>query len=174
MGSEITLLVGVLAASYPNTEVSDETYKVYGRMLDDIPIQVLRQSVEQCIAESKFFPTVAELREKAFVLMSDVSLMPTASEAWEMVRKEMGRRGFYRLPEFDNPLVAKAVDCLGWRELCTSENGVADRAHFMKTYEVLLERAIRDAKLLPATKYLLEQSQSTRLITIGGSMERTP
>lgn len=166
MGSEITLLVGALAASYPNTEVTDETYKVYGRMLEDIPIDVLTQSVEQCIAESKFFPTIAELRDKAFVLMSDVSLMPTSAEAWELVIKEIGRRGFYRSPEFDNPIVAKAVECLGWRQLCTSENGVADRAHFMKTYEVLLERAIRDAKLLPNTRRLLQQPQ-TRFITIG-------
>jgi len=43
---------------------------------------------------------------------------------------------------------------LGWRELCSSENQVADRAHFMKIYEAELAREIANAALLPAARAL--------------------
>jgi hypothetical protein len=47
------------------------------------------------------------------------------------------------------------VKRLGWRDLCASENAVADRAHFMKMYDAVAVEAARDRAIggaLPATQ----------------------
>lgn len=158
MNTEIAKLVGVMAAVYPNTQVSAETVKVYISMLKDIPLDVLTVSVQQCMAESEFLPTIAKIREKALAL--SIPVAPEPLEAWGIVLKEIQRRGFYRSPEFGNPIIAKAVDCIGWQTLCSSENPVADRAHFAKVYEGLLRQAMNDARMLPPARQLREQVQA--------------
>lgn len=155
---EVAKLVGVLAACFPTVQMSDASINAYVVMLKDIPVEVLKAAVEQSIAESEFLPTIAKLRDKAFVLSSSVSQMPSAFEAWGIVLKEMQQRGFYRSPQFENSIIAKAVEAIGWRALCVSENQVADRAHFVKVYESLVLREIQNAKLLPTVRRLVQQS----------------
>lgn len=154
---EITKLVGVLAASYPAMQLSDDTVNAYVSMLKDIPVDVLKASVEQSVAESEFLPTIARLRNKALALVAPSRKDPMA--AWGEVVKEIQRVGFYRSPQFEDPLIAKAVECLGWQYLCSSENIVADRAHFAKVYEQFVEREAQDARLLPHARRLREMSQ---------------
>lgn len=163
--AEIAKLVGVMAAAYPNTQVTDATVEVYITMLQDIPLNVLTASVQQCMAESEFLPTVAKLREKAIALTSPATM--ESLQAWGEVLKEMSRAGFYRSPSFDDPLIAKAVDCIGWRTLCSSENQAADRAHFAKVYEGLVRQAQNDRRMLPAARQIRE---TTRLMIADHSM----
>lgn len=153
--AEIAKLVGVMAAGYPNTKVLEMTIEVYISMLKDIPLDVLTLSVQQCMAESEFMPTIAKIRKKALALTNPVA--PEPLEAWGIVLKEIQRRGFYRSPEFKNPIIAKAVDCIGWQSFCSSENPVADRAHFAKVYEGLLRQAIDDARMLPPARQIRER-----------------
>jgi hypothetical protein len=158
MNAEIVKLIGALGAAFPNTQLSAPTIKVYVSMLEDIPVEVLTVAVEQSIADCEFLPTVRALRDIAFKLTSELSSQPTAGEAWGMVKKEIERSGFYRKPHFEEPLIERTVERMGWRELCSSENPVADRAHFMKFYESLLGREIENAKLLPAARSLRQSS----------------
>lgn len=155
---EIIERLGILIAAYPNTQVTGDTINVYVRMLEDVPVQVLDCAVKQSLAECKFFPSVAELREKVFALSSNVSQVPDGWAAWGQVVNEIHRTGFYGQPEFKSPLLARAVEIIGWRELCTSENSVADRAHFVKIYDQLKHRAEQDVKLLPASRELIQRS----------------
>lgn len=166
METEILKLIGVMAAGYPNTQVSPETFKVYLSLLKDIPLDLLTASVQQCMAESEFLPTVAKIREKALTLSSPVA--PEPLEAWGIVQKEIGRVGAYRSPIFADPIIAKAVDCIGWQTLCMSENQVADRAHFAKVYEGLLRQAENDRRMLPAARQIQE---GVRLMIAGHTME---
>jgi len=154
--AEIAKLVGAMSASFPNTNVTDATVEVYISMLKDIPLDVLATSVEQCMAESEFFPTIAKLRNRALALVAPPRRDPM--DAWGVVIKEIQRVGFYRSPHFEDPLIARAVDCMGWQYLCTSENIVADRAHFAKVYEQFVERESQDAKLLPQARRLREMA----------------
>ncbi|HKS27792.1 MAG TPA: hypothetical protein VJS44_08230 [Pyrinomonadaceae bacterium] len=153
---EIAKRVGMLAAAYPNASITKETLRVYEGMLADIPLDVLDAVVRQCLAECEFFPTIARLREMALNLTSNVSQMPTPFEAWGIVAKEIGAVGHLGNPKFENPLIEKAVKIMGWWQLCTSENPIADRAHFVKVYEQLLNRAVQDAKLLPESREMRE------------------
>lgn len=153
--AEVAKLVGAMAMSYPSTQMGPENIKVYVSMLKDIPLDLLTASVQQCMAESEFLPTVAKIREKALSLTRPVA--PEPLEAWGIVLKEIQRVGFYHSPKFDDPIIAKAVDCIGWQTLCSSENQVADRAHFGKVYEGLLRQAENDRRIIPAARQIQEQ-----------------
>jgi hypothetical protein len=161
MDSEIVKLIGLMAAAYPNTQVSRETIKVYESMLRDIPLDVLTASIQQCMAESEFMPTVAKIRDKALALSRPVA--PEPLEAWGAVQKAIQQYGFYQSPKFEDPIIAKAVDCIGWQTLCSSGNPVADRAHLSKVYEGLLRQAENDRRMIPQARQIQEQVQ--RMIT---------
>lgn len=157
--AEIAKLVGVMAATFPSAKVTDATVESYVHLLKDLPLEVVTVAVEQCVTDSEFFPTVAKVRNVAISLT--VPQRSDPMEAWGIVLKEIERTGFYRLPVFSDPLIAKAVDCLGWKYLCSSENIVADRAHFAKVYEQFVQREIQDARLLPAARHLRELANGT-------------
>lgn len=163
--AEIAKLVGTMATAYPNTQVSDATIEVYVSMLSDVPLDLLSASVQQCMAESDFLPSVAKIREKAIHLSTPIA--PEPLEAWGVVLKEITHAGFYRSPHFDDPIIAKAVECIGWQTLCSSENQSADRAHFSKVYEGLVRRAESDRRALPIARQIREQ---TRLMIAARSM----
>lgn len=152
---ELVKLVGVMAAGYPNTQISEETVKVYVSMLKDIPLTVLEPAIQQAMAESEFLPTIARIREKAIALTQPAHV--SSLEAWGVVKKAMEQVGFYRYPQFEDPLVTKAVECIGWQTLCSSENEPADRAHFSKVYESLVRREIDDARMLPEVKQIQQK-----------------
>lgn len=169
METEIVKLIGVMSAAYPNTQVSTDTFKVYVAMLKDIPLEVLTVAVQQCMAESEFLPTVAKIREKALTLT--VPVAPEPLEAWGTVQKEIQRTGFYHSPMFSDSIIAKAVDCIGWQTLCSSENAVADRAHFSKVYEGLLRQAENDRRMIPAARQIQE---GVRRLALGRGMPDVP
>lgn len=146
-----------MIAAYPNSQVADATIKVYLAMLREIDIQVLTAAIQQCMAESKFLPSVAEIRDKAIALITPIA--PEPLEAWGIVVREIKRTGFYAKPQFENPIIAAAVEALDWQALCTSENQIADRAHFSKVYEALVKRAEQERREVPIAKQLREQTK---------------
>lgn len=155
--AQLTAEVGMLAASFPHVAITGETIKVYVRMLADIPPDIRAAALSQALAECEFFPTIARLRDMALAL-TQTGPHVSGFEAWERVVKAIRSVGSYApRPGFDDPLIARAVDCLGWPELCQSENQVADRAHFVKVYEQLVERERQDARLLPEAREVRER-----------------
>lgn len=67
----------------------------------------------------------------------------SSEEAWGKVIQEISRTGFYGDPKFDDPAIAKAVQIMGWKDLCNTlqkDMGVT-RAHFYRTYEACRKRA---------------------------------
>jgi hypothetical protein len=165
---EVVKLVGVMAAAYPNTQITEETVKVYTLMLKDISLDVLTSAIQQAMAESEFLPTIARIREKAIALTQPGHV--SSLEAWGVVKQAMGRYGYYRYPTFDDPLITKAVECIGWQTLCSSENEPADRAHFSKVYESLVKREIDDARMLPEVRQI---QQKVRALISDRSMPDT-
>jgi hypothetical protein len=55
--------------------------------------------------------------------------------------------GVYRQPSFCDPVVARAVQSLGWEEICNSENQAADRARFIELYDRLSRAQRREAQV---------------------------
>src|SRR5688572_26751329 len=91
---EVTKLIGVLAASFPQTQMSAKSVNAYVAMLKDIPLDVLTVSVQQCVVECEFLPTIAKVRDKALSLVRPERKDPM--EAWGVVLETMQRVGFYR------------------------------------------------------------------------------
>jgi hypothetical protein len=166
--AEIVKLWAVLCATYPQyskdlqPDTLELTVSVYQELLADIPIATLQASAKQHIASSKWFPTVAELRQGATSISTTQHV--TALEAWGEVKAAMlawnrySNGGDPAWPTFSNPLIANMVRNLGGMiALQDSENEVADRARFVEGYNVLLRRAEDDKMLLPGTRELRQQ-----------------
>ena len=170
---ELTKRVGLLAACFPHVAVGEQTIMAYVRALAHTPLDVLDAVIEQAAAECRFFPTLAELRDIELRLSSPSGLRPCAAEAWGQVRAAIGSVGFYGKPTFGDDLVARAVEYIGWRALCTSENAEADRAHFMRIYEQIVTREVEAARLMPRARELraLTAESSRRLRLVPGSSE---
>jgi hypothetical protein len=117
-------------------------------LLRDVDGDLLRAAALQHVANSKWFPTVAELRQSAADIASPDHRM-TAMEAWGEVSRQIRSVGSYGEPEFSNPLIYRLVDDMGWRNLCASEMPGADRARFMDGYNALLTRERREVMELP-------------------------
>ena len=136
----ITKNLAVVSAAYPNFDLKPETVKVYLKLLADLPDELLEEASLAHIAQSTFFPTVAELRTAAFELVERQNPLPAGLEAWSEVEDQIQRVGYIGQPVFQHPLTAQLVNAMGWQNLCRSENQVADRAHFLTAYEQLLNR----------------------------------
>ncbi len=54
-----------LVAAFPQQPVAPETLVVMAEELADIPAERLEQAIRDCIRESRWFPTIAELRERS-------------------------------------------------------------------------------------------------------------
>lgn len=148
-------LIEKLFAAYPSTTPSAATFAVYLEVLAEIPLGELNTVVLQCIREGGAFPPAAgQVYERWRTLTAPAQL--GVSDAWGMVQSEIRRVGSWGKPEFSDPVVGRVVAQMGWLELCQSENGMADRAHFMRLYGDLLTRNEQLARLSPASRQLAD------------------
>lgn len=117
-------------------------------LLRDVDGGLLRAAALWHASTSKWFPTVAELREAAADIASPDHRM-TAMEAWGEVARQIRLVGSYGKPEFSNPMVRRLVDDMGWLNLCHSDMPGADRARFIEAYKALVARERRETMELP-------------------------
>lgn len=163
--------MGILAAAFPNFNLTQETIIVYQRTLADIDDKVLENAVIDLITKNKWFPTVSEIRDAAFGIMANKSGIPSGLEAFDEARKAQPEHvkdcGFdgesfsieMEPYKWSHPLVERVALLMGWPEDFPTDNIVADRAHFMKEYERLLEREMMGIKTLPQVKQFSENYQ---------------
>lgn len=135
---------------------------IWKQLLTDIGGDVLKASALQHISESKWFPSVAELREISVRILCP--RRQGAVEAWGEVVRQFHIAGYYGTPEFTDPVTAEVVAQLGWRELCQSENQAADRARFIEGWNALAQREKADAIMLPQVRdVMLQLAESKRV-----------
>jgi len=151
---DILSIFGLLKANYhyilkhmTDQQISDLQY-LWCQLLKDIDGELLRAAVLQHVATSKWFPTVAELREAAADIVNPNHRM-TAMEAWGEVTRQIRAIGSYEEPKFTNPLIYRLVGDMGWANLCMSEMPGADRARFIDAYNALVARDRRETMELP-------------------------
>ena len=148
---DIAQIISVISAAYPNFNPTEQTAEVYFQTLKDIPSDLLKAATLQSVSEAgrKFAPSVGEIRGMVVEIRKSANDIPDSWQAWNEVKRAMVDVGSYRKPDFTSPLVAEAVSAMGWKNLCLSENEVADRMHFIKAYEQLVKRVEADANYLP-------------------------
>jgi len=133
-------------------------------LLGDLDVEMLQAAVKACCTEPgrTFAPSAGEIRGAAANLHARAAGLPTAGEAWGAVMDSFRHTSFDKPGLLDHPLLKEAIRCMGGLEVIgMSENNMADRAHFLKIFEQLRERAMRETLELPA---ITEYIESRRLI----------
>lgn len=152
---EVTRVFGMLSAAYPQAGVTAATLAVYVRYLADLDGQILDSAAADCITRSRFFPTVAEIREAAAQVRELRYGAPSPGEAWQEVTAAFREVGNWGTPSWSHPRIAEAVRQVGgWRNLCLSDNQAADRARFLELYSEAARRSAYDAVTLPEVRDL--------------------
>lgn len=131
-----------ICVAYPKAKIleTDQAMDFWYDMIGDLDYQVVNNAVLEHISTSPFPPSIAEIRQKC-----SQRLNPIVSDwgaAWEEAQKAIQRYGSYREEEAMaslSGLTAVAVRRMGFRNLCMSENPVADRAHFQRMYEGMVK-----------------------------------
>ncbi len=166
---DIAGIVAQLSAAYPNWNVTPYTVEVYYQDLKDIPTDELMVAAQYCrtstTRDQRFAPSAGEIRGAVTELRRSAMNIPSAYDAWQEVMRGMVERIGYDAPEWSSPLIDRVVKSLGWRNLCMSENQVADRARFIQAFEQLIERAEKEQMLIPEVRGYLESHGANLLDT---------
>lgn len=134
--SEVVELVTFLSNCVGQSKLTPDQAEAYALMLADLDSEVLKRAVYQLGRTSKFFPSVSEVRARCAELQSP-GVVKTGDDAWGDVLVAISEHGYtWKHVAFGDPLVDKIVRNMGWINLCQSENIVADRAHFIRAYEM--------------------------------------
>jgi hypothetical protein len=164
-------LVAVLKAAFPRQPVEPETVKVYANFLVDLDVDAATAAAKRLVATSRFFPTIAELREAA----AETELgLPNEVEAWDMVNRFVFHQGdrvpcpagcddgwadrdgdvvcpdchgygwVEERPPPLHPVLRQALDFIGgsWGLRATGHSAVL-RAQFRDAYRTLRPQAVR-------------------------------
>jgi hypothetical protein len=79
-----------LSAILPDRKLLPEAIEIYSELLDDIPNEILKQAEKSCLLNCKFFPTIAEIRERAKPFLEEAifkieqSRLPKLSDCLEV------------------------------------------------------------------------------------------
>lgn len=135
---EVKQILTIINVAYPNFyKDSDKKAAVnlWCMMFEEDSLQSVQLAVKTHIATNKFPPKIADIRESLVNVSRSVL---SSDEAWGMVKKAISRYGMYRETEAIESLsdeLGTFVKRFGYKDLCLSENIMADRAHFIKLWE---------------------------------------
>lgn len=161
MSKEEFIKIGILLKSAymsQNFLATDAALSAWYDLIGDLDYQPCWIAAKRVIQTHKFPPSVAEIREA----YSEVVNGPSVSygDAWGDVMMAIRRYGYMReqeaLESLD-PLTRKAVQNLGYQNLCMSESPETDRANFRMIYEQLSAREKEDNAIAPALKEQIEK-----------------
>lgn len=148
----------------PNQEAMEIWYK----HLCDIPFPVAEAALHKWTQTNKWSPSIAELREVAATVSNGE--IPEWGEGWEKVLKAIRTHGMYNIGAAMaslDPMTRQAVERVGFREICMSENISVERANFRMVYENLAEREkTRQQVALPLQK-AIERLGSSDMLALG-------
>lgn len=126
---------------------------LYTAGLADLDYEAARAAVVRIARTAKWMPTIADICEAVMVVQT--GHRRTGAEAWGDVLKAIRKYGWVRSPgldfRFDDPIVARVVNALGWQDLCHSEGAMiaADRARFIESYEQIRDQERADRAATP-------------------------
>jgi len=114
-------------------------------MLADLTSEQFIQGIKSfCFAHKEIYPNTNVIAHIRHYALADPN-RKTAAEAWGEVLSEVSRVGSYGAPQFTTSEIHRAIECVGWRDICLSEQIGVERAHFMRAYDGINERDIFNA-----------------------------
>lgn len=160
---EFGAALGFMAEAWPGSPAARLTpgkLAFYAQAMHDIPIDAVRRACARAVRESRYFPTVAELRSYAVPSVDDAALL-----AWTAIRRAAELVGAYSSVTLEDSHAAAAVEQVfgGWAQFCQEcQEGPAlaqRRAEFVAAYRQAARRPAAPARRLAG---LLEGSTGYR------------
>ena len=135
--------ISVLEKSYDKFNITNDKDKLmlWYEMLGDRSEIEFMLGVKKYIKTSEFAPTIAGINKAIADIIT--SQAPDGMEAWNELQMAIRRFGMYREQEALESLsdrTRRVVKSLGFKNLCISENQMADRAHFLRMFESMSSR----------------------------------
>lgn len=167
---EFATFAMALRTYYPRENVlpNDKAVELWFMQLADIPYPVAEAGLNKWVTLNKWSPSIADIREMACEVSQNE--FPEWGEAWEEVLYAIRKYGSYRSREaLDSlkPLTRKVTERIGFKNLCMSENQMADRASFRMIYEHMAERAKREGQMPQQLKDVIGKIKEQKLIEEG-------
>ena len=149
---QFDIIRAIIKSAYPSFNIMPDKYsiKLWYTMLGDLDYSLCETALQELIATHTYPPQISEIRAKC--AEPTTPQLKDAGEAWEDVQKAIQKYGYYRSDEAMESLsgpTKQAVERIGFRELCYGDNPVANRAHFFKIYDAIVERAVNES-MVPA------------------------
>ena len=121
-------MMALLQTVWPNVTWTELSETVYVGAVEDTPYPVVEDAIRQ-MYKTEEWPSCATLRN---IIGLNKPEFPVHLEAFQKVKREISRVGLPGKPSFpDNPEIAKAVNMIGWDQLCgydlDKENFMIDR-----------------------------------------------
>ena len=163
---EFAMFTMALKTYYPREQLlpNEQAMELWYKQLQDIPFDIAELSLNKWVAQNKWSPSIADIRETATSIK--LGNVPEWSEAWEKVINAIHRYGTYgaveALESFDD-LTRQAVKRLGFTNLCMSENIAVERANFRQIYENLVQRKLKDAQIPEQLTALIDKASNKML-----------
>lgn len=131
-------------------EISRGQLNAWYTFFVDDSAEVFRQAAYQIGATSKFFPSVAELREE-MVKIYEPTLLLSSSDAYDQVLLAVRKHGYYNEQDAMHsldPVAARTIRLMGgWKRFCVSDQNEWTRKEFYRLYEEEGQRRERHAML---------------------------
>lgn len=140
--AEAGQLVGVLAAGYPQWQVTKETVMVWADLMSDLDYAETRSVVRSWLLTEDRPPSPAAIRRG--IASGKGLTAPSRATAWAEVRSGLTTSKDNSKPAFSHAAVSQAVDTIGWYEIRTSQNIDTLRSQFWKVYEEYARELDRD------------------------------
>lgn len=163
---EIVKLLAVLKANYSGAlkdmtrQEAEGKINLWITMFADTDKEIMNLAIQKMIATSKYFPTVAEVRETIAEISTGYII--DGGEAWGEVIAAIRNYGQYRETkalESMSEMTRTVVQRMGWHNLCMSEDMEIDRAHFLKIYQAEEKRQKQKNSLPLEIQQKIEQKQ---------------
>jgi hypothetical protein len=171
---EFSTLAMAIRTYYPKENIlpNAPAMELWFRELQDIPFQVAEAALRKWVSTNKWSPSIAEIREMAAnVRNGDI---PDWGEGWEEVQRAIRKHGMYNVKDaMDSftPLTRQVVERLGFRNICVSENPMAERANFRQCYEILAKREQTRQQVALPLQSVIKQIQAQGLLQLGDGGE---
>lgn len=157
---EFSTFCMALKTFFPRDNVLPNEYamELWFNELCDLDYQVAQTALKKYVHTNKFAPTIAEIRSMATEVQYD--RIPDWGDGWSQVISAINTYGYYQegkaLDSMDN-ITRQAVKRMGFKNICLSENIVADRANFRMVYEQIRERKQQEQQMSPALKDVISR-----------------
>ena len=169
----------VMKTYYPkeaNLLKDDAAINAWYQMLKDLNYQTMCIALNRWVATERWSPTIADLRRLCYEVTAPETL--TWDEAWERVMQAVTYYGHNRrieaLDTFDD-LTRKAVNRVGWMQICMSEEIAVERANFRNIYTAIAERMVKEGQIAPAVRKVIHATQNShRAIPEQKAVNTTP